>query len=92
LEKTKREKKLTDDKLQREYNLGLPESGGALFKNKDIEKCATGQWQSPQIKRSYLAGIDPNFGGNDFYVFLIWEPRIPIITSFQLHLEELLNN
>ena len=76
LEKTKREKKLTEDKLQREYNLGLPESGGALFKNKDIERCATGQWQSPQIKRSYLAGIDPNFGGNDFYVCLIWDVTV----------------
>ncbi len=76
LEKTKKEKKLTEDKLQREYNLGLPETGGALFKNKDIERCATGQWRSPQVKRSYLAGIDPNFGGNDFYVCLIWDVTV----------------
>jgi hypothetical protein len=73
LEKTKKEKKLTEDKLQREYNLGLPESGGSLFLNEHVVKCAIGQWKRPTAKRTYLAGIDPNFGGNDYYVCLIWD-------------------
>jgi hypothetical protein len=73
LEKTKKEKKLTEDKLQREYNLGLPESGGSLFLREPIDKCAISQWKQPTPKRTYIAGIDPNFGGNDYYVCLVWD-------------------
>lgn len=73
LEKTKKEKKLPESKLQREYNLGIPEGGGSLFTASFVDACAVGQWRPPQPKRCYLAGIDPNFGGNDFYVCQIWD-------------------
>lgn len=73
LEKTKKEKKLPESKLQREYNLGIPEGGGSLFVASFVDACAIGQWRSPQKSRCYLAGIDPNFGGNDFYVCQIWD-------------------
>lgn len=76
LEKTKREKKLTEDKLQREYNLGIPEGGGSLFIAAAVDACAVGQWRPPQPKRFYLAGIDPNFGGTDFYVCQIWDVTV----------------
>jgi len=73
LEKTKKEKKLTEDKLQREYNLGVPSGGGSLFITECVDRCATGHWQRAILRRNYLAGIDPNFGGNDYYVCLIWD-------------------
>jgi hypothetical protein len=73
LEKTRREKKLTEDKLQREYNLGIPESGGSLFQHDLIAKCAVGSWQAPKAKRKYLAGLDPNFGGSDFFTLQVWD-------------------
>lgn len=73
LEKTKREKKLTESKLQREYNLGIPEGGGSLFTASFVDACAIDQWRSPQKSRCYLAGIDPNFGGNDYYVCQVWD-------------------
>ena len=73
LTKVKREKKLTEEKLQREYNLGLPELGGLLFQSNLIEKLATGQWKKPIFRHKYLAGIDPNFGGDDYFVLLIWD-------------------
>lgn len=73
LEKTKREKKLTEEKLQREYNLGLPEAGGSLFSATLIPKCAIGSWQSPKPERKYLAGLDPNFGGGNFFTLQIWD-------------------
>jgi hypothetical protein len=73
LGKIKREKKLTEEKLQREYNLGLPELGGLLFQSNLIEKLAVGQWKKPIAKHKYLAGIDPNFGGDDYFVLLVWD-------------------
>lgn len=76
LEKTKKEKKLPESKLQREYNLGIPEGGGSLFLSSAVDACAVGQWRPPQPKRCYLAGIDPNFGGTDFYVCQIWDVTV----------------
>jgi hypothetical protein len=73
LEKTKREKKLTDDKLQREYNLGLPMSGGKLFPERAITQSAKGKWEKPQSDRVYVGAIDPNFGGADFFTTEIYD-------------------
>ena len=73
LEKTKEEKKLTEDKVQREYNLGIPASGASLFQSDLVDRFAIGDWLAPRIDRVYLAGIDPNFGGTDYFCMLIWD-------------------
>src|SRR4028119_1093715 len=73
LEKTKNEKKLTEDKVQREYNLGIPASGASLFQADLVNLFAIGNWLPPRVNRVYLAGIDPNFGGTDYFCMLIWD-------------------
>jgi hypothetical protein len=73
LEKTKEEKKLTEDKVQREYNLGIPASGASLFQPDLVDRFAIGRWLAPKVNRVYLAGIDPNFGGTDYFCMLIWD-------------------
>ncbi len=73
LYKTKEEKKLTETKLQREYNLGIPEAGVTLFRSADIWAAATGSYQKPKANRRYLFGVDPNFGGSDYFVCLVWD-------------------
>ena len=73
LEKTKNEKKLTEDKVQREYNLGIPASGASLFQADLVNMFAIGSWLPPKVNRVYLAGIDPNFGGTDYFCMLIWD-------------------
>lgn len=73
LAKTKREKRLTEEKLQREYNLGIPETGGLLFKANLIPLLATGTWKEAESGKKYLAGIDPNFGSDDYFCLQIWE-------------------
>lgn len=73
LAKTKKEKKLTEDKLQREYNLGIPASGGRLFVEAVIKNALRGEWRQPEPNRTYIAGIDPNFGGSDFFTTQIYD-------------------
>lgn len=73
LAKTKREKKLTEEKLQREYNLGIPETGGLLFKPDLILELARGNWEDTDSSKRYLAGLDPNFGSDDYFCLQIWE-------------------
>jgi len=85
LAKVKKEKKIPEDKLQREYNLGLPALGGSLFDMSIAVELAIGKWiKEPIPGRYYLAGIDPNFGGKDYYNFLIWDITIkPYSLVFQ---------
>ena len=59
--------------MQREYNLGIPMSGSSLFNPEMIETFAIGTWLAPRPKRSYLVGIDPNFGGSDFFCALVFD-------------------
>lgn len=73
LQRTKEKHKLTEDKLQREYNLGIPAAGGCLFVPEMVDKCAIGEWKHPDRDRKYLACIDPNFGGSDYWVTQIWD-------------------
>jgi len=73
LEKTRKEKKLTEDKVQREYNLGIPASGASLFQADLVNLFGIGSWSPPKLDRVYLAGIDPNFGGTDYFCMLIWD-------------------
>jgi len=86
LEKTKREKKLTEDKLQREYNLGIPSAGGSLFNPDAIAACAIGIWRQPERGHRYLIGIDPNFGGKDFWEAQVWDitaPPFKLVAEFR---------
>lgn len=73
LAELKRRKRLTNAVLQREHNLGLEFGLGSLFDADAIKRNAIGQWQEPIDGAVYVAGIDPNFGGSDYWVLLIWK-------------------
>jgi hypothetical protein len=74
VEEQRTKKKLTDAQAQREHNLGLPKQGASLFDPELVIKCATGQWMStPEAGHSYLSCIDPNYGGQNFWVCQIWD-------------------
>ena len=61
------------DQAIREYDLGLPRGDGSLFDPLLVERQAIGAWAQPQPGRRYLAGIDPNFGGADYFALTIWD-------------------
>jgi hypothetical protein len=68
LDYVKKKEKLPDHILRREYNLEKPESGGSLFNMEAVKRQALGRWQLPVPGRKYLAAIDTNYGGGDYYV------------------------
>lgn len=73
LHDVKEAQKITEAQLQREYNLSFDDStGGNLFNVSAIHACATGQWKQPEPGKTYLVGIDPNFGGDDRFVCQVW--------------------
>lgn len=72
LEDIKKNSMMSDAEVEREYNLGIPESGGILFNLNYIELCNYGEWETPVKGAKYIFTIDPNFGGEDFFCLLIW--------------------
>lgn len=73
LEVTQRKYKITDARLQREYNLGI-DAAKYLFDAKALEDCTIARFEHPNEygRSQYLAGIDPNFGGDNYFVLQIW--------------------
>lgn len=73
LARTQSEERLTDDQLGREYDLQIPKAGASLFNPEAVERQAIGQWAGPSRHRRYLMGVDPNFGGSDYFVAQVWD-------------------
>lgn len=73
LVKVKSEEKLTDEKLHREYDLQIPSDSGSLFNMERVNDLAIGAWADPIKGHRYLVGIDPNFGGDDYYTALVFD-------------------
>ncbi|MEM9452468.1 MAG: hypothetical protein AAGA75_28670 [Cyanobacteria bacterium P01_E01_bin.6] len=66
--------RITWAQVQREYNISFDDStGGTLFNSAAIDAQAIGEWTDSEIGCCYLMGIDPNFGGDDFFVCQVWE-------------------
>ncbi|MGC8710971.1 MAG: hypothetical protein ACP5RH_01130 [Leptodesmis sp.] len=66
-EKTRIERQLTEAQWDQEYELDFLDELRAVFNLDLVEKCAIGQWKPPVPGHRYIAGIDPNFGGGDFF-------------------------
>ena len=78
LEEVKGKKRLPEAIVQREYNLSFDDSvGGYLFNPAAITRQAVGAWAEPQRGRVYIFGIDPNFGGSDYFVCQVWDATEP---------------
>lgn len=77
LQAQKTSKRLTDAQVQREYNLGFDASIARVFKDDFIANSVKGAWSEPKPHRQYLAGIDPSFGGEDFFTVRVWDVTRP---------------
>lgn len=77
LAEIKRKKRLTDATLNREYNLGYDDSDSVVYPRSLVESASIGSWAAAIAGRKYLAGVDPNSGGGDFFVAGIFDVTRP---------------
>lgn len=54
-------------------NWKIRSSESRLFNYNAVWECGIGQWQPPELDQNYLIGVDPNFGGDDYFVFQVWK-------------------
>ena len=76
VERIASEKGISLDQAVREYDLGLPRGGGSLFDPLLVDRQAIGKWSVPIPGHRYLAGVDPNFGGADYFALTVWDVTI----------------
>lgn len=66
--------RITEAQAQREYNISFDDStGGSLFNVDAVDRQAIGGWSDPVEGHDYIVGIDPNFGGDDFFRCQVWD-------------------
>jgi hypothetical protein len=58
---------------RQEHDLGIESASGSLFSEASIEASQNGSWQGMRLGRDYFAMIDPNFGGSDNFVMLVFD-------------------
>lgn len=58
---------------EREHNLGIEQASSSLFSEEAITNSQTSTWQGHKLGHHYFAMIDPNFGGSDNFVMLIFD-------------------
>lgn len=67
------QKRMPEAKIKQEYDLDFTVSGESLFSLEAIYRQAKGAWQSCQPGHKYLIGVDPNFGGSDYFRSQVWD-------------------
>jgi hypothetical protein len=66
-------KRLTEGQVQREYNLSFDDAIAVVYKEHLVLSSIGGAWQPAEPGHFYLVGIDPSFGGEDFYTVRVWD-------------------
>jgi hypothetical protein len=85
--KQKREDdRLTLEQWNQEFELSFSEGSKNVFPFGLIERATRGEWAAPQFAHSYGAGLDPAYGGRDYFTVRIWDlTRSPYRLVAQYH-------
>lgn len=71
--KNREERQLTEAQWNQEYELGFAEGQSNVFGWDLVDQANTGVWSKPQWARRYVAGIDPSYGGADYFTCRVWD-------------------
>ncbi len=78
LETVRERDKLSEDTLQREFNLSFETAGGAVFDQALCDRAMRGRWLPRYPNRRYILACDPALGGNDFFTAGILDVTTPV--------------
>lgn len=73
--RTKDERRLTDSQWQQEYELDFSETDATIFSEAMITQAEEMPPANPHPKT--IVGIDPSFGGSDYFVALVFDVSTP---------------
>jgi hypothetical protein len=71
-ERTRKANKLTLAQWQAEYELEFGATGSQIFPTAIVKACEKGEFEEcARVHRTYVMGIDPNAGGDDYFVAMV---------------------
>jgi hypothetical protein len=78
LETVRARDKLSEDTLQREFNLSFDTAGGSVFDQAMCDRAMRGRWLPAYPNRRYILACDPALGGSDFFTAGIIDITTPV--------------
>ena len=73
-EKTRKSRRMTQSAWDREYELKFGMTDAQVYPTALIDQCSTGTWQEcGVVGRNYILSVDPNAGGNDYWVSMVMD-------------------
>lgn len=73
LEQQRIKKRMTEAQVYQEYDLGFEVSTTSIFQANYIQRSQRATWEEPKPRHRYIAGIDTNQGGDDYFTVHIWD-------------------
>lgn len=71
--KTRQLQQLTEAQFQQEYELNFIDSQTNVFPEDLVRQAECGCYSEPDLSHRYIIGIDPAFGGSDYFVTTVWD-------------------
>jgi hypothetical protein len=86
--KTREKRRLTQKAFDAEFNLSFGSTDTQLYPTALVKRAARGAFEEcGRMRRTYVMGIDPNGGGNDYFVALVLDITEKPYTVVQMYRE-----
>lgn len=73
-EKTRESRRMTRSAWASEYELSFGSTDTQVFPHELVQRASIGHWREcGVIRRNYIVAVDPNGGGNDYFVALVMD-------------------
>ena len=84
-ERTREQRRLTEQQWQQEYELSFEASDAGVFRHDLLEQAATGSYSEGLASRTYIIGVDPSFGGNDYFTAVVVDVTDEVFRVVAMH-------
>ena len=72
--KTRESRRMTQAAWNQEYELQFGATDAQIYPVKLVDQCSTAQWmECGVVGRNYVISVDPNAGGNDYWVTMVMD-------------------
>ena len=84
-ERTREQRRLTERQWQQEYELSFEASDAGVFRHDLLEQAARGEYSEGLATRTYILGVDPSFGGDDYFTAVVVDVTDEVFQVVAMH-------
>lgn len=83
--RTREQRHLTESQWQQEYECSFEASDAGVFRHNLLEAAAVGEYTEGLASRTYIIGVDPSFGGSDFFTAVVVDVTDEVFRVVAMH-------